>query len=64
MKKITVWVDPDWGPGGINWELSRMGMAKIYARQGINTWVKATLIIDRSPHRKNPRKSKKQNLDK
>jgi hypothetical protein len=52
MKKITVWVDPDWSPGGINWELARMGMAKVYARKGMPTWQKATLIINPTPQKK------------
>jgi hypothetical protein len=64
MKKITVWVDTDWGPGGIDWELARMGTAKVYARKGISTWVKATLTIDRSPRKKKPKKINKQDLDK
>ena len=52
MKKIKVWIDPDWGPGGIDWDLQSMGMAKIYTNQGMDSWVSAALIIDRSPQKK------------
>ena len=59
MKKVKVWIDPDWSPGGIDWDLQSKGMAKIYARQGMDTWVSATLIIDRSPQKKRKAKARK-----
>ena len=64
MKKIKVWVDPDWSPGGIPWDLERSGMAKVYARKGMQNWVSATLVIDRSPQKKCKYKARKKNLDK
>lgn len=64
MKKIKVWIDPDWSPGGISWDLQSKGMAKIYAEQGMDSWVSATLIIDRSPQVKKPKRAKPKSLDK
>lgn len=64
MKKIKVWVDPDWSPGGIPWDLERSGMAKVYARKGMKNWVSATLVIDRSPQKKCKNKISKKLVDK
>lgn len=54
MKRIKVWVDTDWSPGGITWDLQSKGMAKIYAEQGMENWTSATLIIDPTPLKKKP----------
>ena len=62
-KRIKVWVDPDWSPGGIPWDLERAGMAKVYARHAMKNWVCAWLVINNT--KKKPRaKSRKKNLDK
>ena len=58
MKKIKVWVDTDWSPGGIDWDLQSKGMAKIYAEKGMSDWTPATLIIEK------PAKSRPKKLDK
>lgn len=62
MKKYTVWIDTDWGPGGIDWDLERNGSARVYAKHGMKTWVRATLTIDRSPHVKKPTRAKQKAL--
>ena len=60
MKKLKVWIDTDWGPGGINWDLLSKGMGKVYAEQGMDSWKSATIIIDTDPPKKNKKpKSKK-----
>jgi hypothetical protein len=64
MRKIKVWIDPDWSPGGVPWDLDRAGMAKVYASQDMKTWVGAWLVLDRSPQKKNKNKARKKNLDK
>lgn len=64
MKKMKVWIDPDWSPGGIDWDLQSKGMAKIYATQGMDTWISATLIIDRSPQAKKAKRARKKPVDK
>jgi hypothetical protein len=62
MKKYTVWIDTDWGPGGIDWDLERNGLAKMHAKQGMKHWVRATLTIDRSPHKKKQTRPKQKPL--
>jgi len=42
-KKLIVWVDN--GPGGIDWDMSRTNMARVYAKRELPHLTKATLII-------------------
>lgn len=61
MKRIKVWVDTDWSPGGVNWDLQSKGMARVYAEKGMSDWTPATLIIEQAPRKK---KSTAKKLDK
>ena len=63
-KKIKVWVDPDWSPGGIPWDLERSGMAKVYARRAMKTWVSAWLVIDNTPQKTSTARTRKKTVDK
>lgn len=64
MKKYKVYVDMDWSPGGLDWDLQSKGMGKVYAEKGMTKWRSATLTIDPLPPKRSPAKTSKKTVDK